>query len=63
MDRRRDDPAAIRWYQKRFGYELLNHEPTRHTLHRISGGRRSVWAIHRGLKEFDQLAHLRLRLA
>ena len=58
-----DDPRAIDWYQKRFGYDLLGHEPTRHCLHRFHlGEHKETWALHRGLTERDTLAHLRLSL-
>ncbi|HZP83501.1 MAG TPA: GNAT family N-acetyltransferase [Chthonomonadaceae bacterium] len=54
-----DDPKAIRWYQERFGYELIGYEPIHHCLHCFTLGARSVWGIHRGFVERDQLAHLR----
>ncbi|MGP8233686.1 MAG: GNAT family N-acetyltransferase [Methylovirgula sp.] len=57
-----DDPAAIKWYQKMFGYQLIGYEPIRHSLHRFHfDGANSVWAIHRGFIEREQLAHLRLQ--
>ena len=57
-----DDPRSIRWYQERFGYELIGYEPIYHCLHCFTLGDRSVWGIHRGFVERDQLAHLRRAL-
>ena len=58
-----DDPRAVKWYQRTFGYEVVGHEPIRHSLHRFHrGGRDEVWAIHRGFRENDTLTHLRLDL-
>jgi ribosomal protein S18 acetylase RimI-like enzyme len=57
-----DDPAAISWYQKLFGYQTIGYEPILHCLHRFHfNGANSVWAIHRGFVEREQLAHLRLQ--
>lgn len=56
-----DDPRAVKWYQRTFGYQLLGHEPIRHSLHRFHfDGKGEVWAIHRGFIEQDKLAHLHL---
>lgn len=57
-----DDPKAIRWYQMRFGYQLVNHEPIHHCIHCFSFGKQGYWGIHRGFVENDQLAHLVLAL-
>jgi ribosomal protein S18 acetylase RimI-like enzyme len=57
-----DDPSAINWYQKIFGYEVVGYEPILHCLHRFHfNGDDSIWAIHRGFVEREQLAHLRLK--
>lgn len=57
-----DDPTAISWYQKIFGYEIVGHDPILHCLHRFHfDGANSIWAIHRGFVEREQLAHLRLQ--
>ena len=55
-----DDPAAIRWYQMKFGYELVDYEPIHHSIHHFSFGEQVRWGIHRGFVENDQLAHLLL---
>lgn len=55
-----DDPKAIRWYQERFGYQLLGYEPIYHCLHRFTLGQQTFWGIHRGFVESEQLAHLML---
>jgi GNAT superfamily N-acetyltransferase len=54
-----DDPKSIQWYQQHFRYEVINYEPIYHCLHCFTLGKRSVWGIHRGFVERDQLAHLR----
>jgi GNAT superfamily N-acetyltransferase len=57
-----DDPAAINWYQKIFGYKVVGYEPILHCLHRFHfDGANSIWAIHRGFVEREQLAHLCLQ--
>jgi ribosomal protein S18 acetylase RimI-like enzyme len=56
-----DDPRAVLWYQRTFGYEVMGREPIRHALHRFHySGEGEVWAIHRGFRENDSLTHLRL---
>lgn len=56
-----DDPRAVKWYQRTFGYEVVGTEPIRHSLHRFHyDGQGEVWAMHRGFKEYDTLTHLRL---
>ncbi|MFT3733157.1 MAG: GNAT family N-acetyltransferase [Hyphomicrobium sp.] len=58
-----DDPRAVNWYQRTFGYQIMGHEPIRHSLHRFHhNGQGEVWAIHRGFREHDTLTHLRLSL-
>jgi GNAT superfamily N-acetyltransferase len=57
-----DDPAAISWYQKIFGYQIVGYEPILHCLHRFHfNGANSIWALHRGFVEREQLAHLLLQ--
>lgn len=57
-----DDPIAINWYQKIFGYHIVGYEPILHCLHRFHfNGANSIWAIHRGFIERERLAHLRLQ--
>lgn len=53
-----DDPSAIAWYQRHFGYVVLAEEPIRHALHRFHLGERSWWAVHRGFPERASLTHL-----
>ena len=53
-----DDPRSIAWYERHFGYQLAGREPIRHSLHRFYWGERSWWALHRGFRERDDLAHL-----
>lgn len=53
-----DDPAAIAWYERHFGYERAGEEPIRHALHRFRWGRESWWGIHRGFPERTTLTHL-----
>jgi N-acetylglutamate synthase-like GNAT family acetyltransferase len=56
-----DDPRAVKWYQRAFGYEIMGQEPIRHSLHRFHfDGEGEVWAMHRGFKQYDMLTHLRL---
>ncbi len=56
-----DDPRAVKWYQRTFGYEVVGQEPIRHSLHRFHyNGQGEVWAVHRGFKQYDMLTHLRL---
>lgn len=57
-----DDPRAVKWYERTFGYHILGYEPIRHSLHRFHfDGKGEVWAIHRGFVEQDELAHLHLK--
>lgn len=56
-----DDPRAVKWYQRTFGYEIVGQEPIRHSLHRFHfDGQGDVWAVHRGFEDQDTLTHLRL---
>lgn len=58
-----DDPRAVNWYCRKFGYERLGQEPIHHTLHLFLCGSRSAWGIHRGHRQSGQLTHLRLALS
>lgn len=53
-----DDPAAVAWYERNFGYRRIAEEPVRHALHRFQLGERSWWAVHRGFPGHATLAHL-----
>ncbi|HET7601717.1 MAG TPA: GNAT family N-acetyltransferase [Gemmatimonadales bacterium] len=53
-----DDPSAIAWYQRHFGYVALDEEPIRHALHRFHLGDETWWAVHRGFPERASLTHL-----
>jgi GNAT superfamily N-acetyltransferase len=53
-----DDPAAVAWYERNFGYRRIGEEPVRHALHRFQLGERSWWAVHRGFPGQATLAHL-----
>jgi ribosomal protein S18 acetylase RimI-like enzyme len=53
-----DDPAAVAWYERHFGYRRIGEEPVRHALHRFRLGERSWWAVHRGFPGHAKLAHL-----
>ena len=55
-----DEPGAIRWYQEKFGYRLLEHVPVRHAVHRFIAGDREALVIHRAFRESESLAHLLL---
>lgn len=53
-----DDPSAIAWYQRHFGYVALEDEPIRHALHRFHLGAHTWWAVHRGFPNRASLTHL-----
>lgn len=53
-----DDPSAIAWYQRHFGYVSLGEEPIRHALHRFHLGAHTWWAVHRGFPDRASLTHL-----
>ncbi len=54
-----DDPRAVNWYQRTFGYQIVGYEPIRHSLHRFHyEGEGEVWALHRGFEQQDTLTHL-----
>ncbi len=53
-----DDPSAIAWYQRHFGYLALDEEPIRHALHRFHLGDHTWWAVHRGFPDRTTLTHL-----
>jgi ribosomal protein S18 acetylase RimI-like enzyme len=53
-----DDPAAIAWYRRHFGYEAVGEEAIRHALHRFHLGDSTWWALHRGFPEHASLTHL-----
>ncbi len=57
-----DDPKAIEWYCKKFGYRPQGVEPIHHCLHLFLCGPRAAWGIHRGHVQYAQLTHLRLDL-
>jgi N-acetylglutamate synthase-like GNAT family acetyltransferase len=57
-----DDPRAVNWYQRTFGYQIVGYEPIRHTLHRFHFKEQGdVWALHRGFQQHDTLTHLVLK--
>ncbi len=53
-----DDPAAIAWYQRHFGYAPVGEEPIRHALHRFHLRAQTWWALHRGFPGRESLTHL-----
>ena len=53
-----DDPSAIAWYRRHFGYEAVGEEAIRHALHRFHLGDTTWWALHRGFPERASLTHL-----
>ncbi|HET9604623.1 MAG TPA: GNAT family N-acetyltransferase [Gemmatimonadales bacterium] len=53
-----DDPSAIAWYERHFGYEAVGDEAIRHALHRFRLGDSTWWALHRGFPERGSLTHL-----
>lgn len=53
-----DDPAAIAWYERHFGYTRMGEEPIRHALHRFHLGDKTWWALHRGFPDRATLTHL-----
>ena len=58
-----DHPDAIRWYQERYGYDLVEYEPIHHCIHAFRLDGHTFWGVHRGHVGRDQLAHLRLDLS
>jgi GNAT superfamily N-acetyltransferase len=53
-----DDPSAIAWYPRHFGYAAVGEEAIRHALHRFHLGEVTWWALHRGFPERAALTHL-----
>lgn len=57
-----DDPKAIEWYQRKFGYKPVGQDEIRHTLHIFTIEGEYHWAVHRGFPDQTLLTHLVLDL-